>query len=466
MSEKIRPRAFAVWFKDLKRWDVTFFQGVTWSWPPEQIVPLSQVLRRKQVLVSGVEDMTQVPIIRKISFGGVITLTQVDERKGYKGRLFWANAGDLIYSKIRAKQGSLSLVPPDLEAVAVSAEYPVYTIDTDVINPHYLALVLRSRAFLRLLTGLSHGGSTKTRIPPEEFERQEIPLPPLPVQQAIVARWEAAQADIQALRTHFLHTEGVTARLILDSLGIPPQEFRALPKAFAMNWRDLERWSGRATMLHAQQMQLEKGRYPIVLGKQCLEQVKHGCSSGPSPAPTALGVVKISAVTRGNFKPGERKYMYDLPQYRQEFDLRGGDILMCRTNGTLAYVGKSCLVKSDVPNLIFPDKVIRLRVKENILPEYLNEVLGLAAMRAQIEAAARTAVGNHAIGNQDIWNLQIPLPPLDVQREIVRQVQAQRQEMARLQEQAERKAREIKAEVEALILGAKRMEGSPTAGAG
>lgn len=75
--------------------------------------------------------------------------------------------------------------------------------------------------------------------------------------------------------------------------------------------------------------------------------------------------------------------------------------------------------------------------------------------RAYFQSNARTSVGMWKIGAEDIRRFPLPLPPLDTQREIVEQVQAQRQEMAHLREQAERKTRESKADVEAWILGTK-----------
>ena len=92
---------------------------------------------------------------------------------------------------------------------------------------------------------------------------------------------------------------------------------------------------------------------------------------------------------------------------------------MCRTNGTLAYVGMSALVKTDIEGTIFPDKVIRVRPDENkINSEYLWLLLQLPPMRKQIEGAARTAVGNYAIGSKDIKALKIPLPPITEQQKL------------------------------------------------
>ncbi len=142
------------------------------------------------------------------------------------------------------------------------------------------------------------------------------------------------------------------------------------PKAFAVWWKDLFGFSARATFLSVGIGSLSLGKYPIVLGRDCLAEVRHGSSASPSPKPTGLEILRISAVTRGDFAPAEKKFAFDNNRVRAEFDLRKGDVLMCRTNGTLAYVGMSALVREDMANLVFPDKVIRVRAKENITPEF------------------------------------------------------------------------------------------------
>lgn len=447
------PRAFAVSFKDFHRWDFGYFRTVAWRWPSSSLHPLGTILLRKESEVPATLDKQTVPIIGKISFGGKVTLAALDERASYKGRLYWADKGDLIYSKIRVKQGSLAVVPSEFDYLAVSAEYPVYKIDEQRVDSTYLSLVLKSKPFLALLEGLSHGGSTKTRIPPAEFERQLIPLPPLRTQETIVARWRKAQDEIDAARKRVeKHISEIQIRFLSD-LGLKSPTLQQQPRAFAVLWRDLFALSARATFLSGANNSLNLGKYPVVLGRDCLCEVRHGCSASPSPKPTNLEVLKISAVTRGVFNPMEKKFALDNVRARAEFALNKGDVLLCRTNGTLAYVGMSAMVLEDMPNLIFPDKVIRVRVGKKIVPEFLWQVLQSHPLRAQIEAAARTAVGNYAIGTEDIWRLKIPLPPLPVQEKIMEQVAAGRAEIAREREAAEHLAKSIHAEIEALILG-------------
>ncbi len=142
-----------------------------------------------------------------------------------------------------------------------------------------------------------------------------------------------------------------------------------------------------------------------------------------------MHVLKGSAVTRGELNESERKDVLDKAEFRTQFSLTEGDVLMCRTNGTIGYVGMSALVPKSQPNVIFPDKVIRVRVnQERILPAFFWRLAQSPFVRRQIEQAARTTAGNSAIGGKDIWNFQYPLPPLTEQRRIVERLDALRAE--------------------------------------
>jgi hypothetical protein len=182
-------KKFVVQYSKLNCWSVSYFRTIKWNWPAKYIQPLSTAIIR----VQEVSNDPTVPIIEKISFGGLLSVLDNEDNTGYKGRLFLAKAGQMIYSKIRVKQGSLCIIPEDYSIIAVSSEYPVYQIRLEVVTPIFLELLLRSRALKFYLDGLSHGGSTKTRIHPEQFEQLDVPIPPPSVQQAIVDYWVEAQ---------------------------------------------------------------------------------------------------------------------------------------------------------------------------------------------------------------------------------------------------------------------------------
>ncbi|HEY0376405.1 MAG TPA: restriction endonuclease subunit S [Pyrinomonadaceae bacterium] len=457
-----RPRAFAILFKDLRLWSVGSFSIAEWHWPAEYIKPLSSAMKRVQTVVDRKKHSLDTLQLVTLHFDGTMERRSLDGKGQFKGKLYFAHAGDVIYSKIDVRNGAIGIVPDDMPRVAVSSEYPVYKIDSTVAHPQYVKLLFRTDLFRQTINSMISGASGRKRVQPSQIETLNVPLPPLSIQATIVERWIQIQDDIKAAYNRIEKHKTNYAERFLKDLGFSPIPQIERPRAFAAFWKDIFQWSGRATSL-LKYTNFTSGKYPLVSGKECLIDVRHGCSASPSPKPTELEVLKISSVTRGEFVPTAKKYAYDNPRFREEFDLKSGDVLMCRTNGTLGYVGMSALVEKDMEDLIFPDKVIRLRAKENMLSEYLWILLQSGPLRAQIEAAARTAVGNYAIGSEDIWNLKMPLPPFSVQRSIMGRVLESRAEIAREQLAAEQKAREVRAEIEALILGTKSVEDSELA---
>ncbi|OJU89937.1 MAG: hypothetical protein BGO13_12630 [Burkholderiales bacterium 66-5] len=443
-----------MWFHDLSRWDTAVFQQARWLWPDDVLRPLGQVVRRVADEVEADIPKAELPIIGKISFGGDLFLSDEAERAGYKGRLFWARAQQLVYSKIRVKQGSFCVVPAELPAVAVSAEYPVYEIDAQRISPIFLSLLLRSDYMKNVLDGLAHGGGTKTRIHPEQFEALQIPVPSLDVQQAIVNQWKRAQTEVRQAEEQATQREAEAQADFLAALGLTisaqPQSRR---RAVAMSWSAMERWGVESNRLARAGGSVAQVRFPIVEGSDCIASVSHGCSASPSAQPTALEVLKISAVTKGWLDVSEKKFAPDAQRLREAFALRRDDILLCRTNGTLAYVGAAALVQEDMADMIFPDKVIRVRLQQNVLPAYFWQVLKTPFLRAQIESFARTAVGNYAMGGKDVWKLRLPLPPLDIQKSLVHAIAQARDAASRLREDACQERRRARQTLERALLG-------------
>ena len=325
--------------------------------------------------------------------------------------------GDLVFSKIDVRNGAIGLLPAALAPAVVTSEYPVYTPDPEQVEVAFLALLLRTPPFLALLRDAASGTSGRKRVSPADFEAIEVPLPDLPEQRRLVAAYAADRAAAEALDAQAAAAERAAVDAFEAALGLVPPPDLPKRRAFVARWREFERWSVsgvlHAQRLHGMSREGSVGNW-VTVGDYA--DVIHGCSAGPSDVETPLRVLKISAVTRGYLRPDEHKFIADRPEYRRLYDLRAGDVLMWCTNGTLAYVGAPAFVAQDVPNYIFPDKVMRARIHNpDLLPEYLWQLLQLPTIRAQIEAAARTAVGNFAIGGTDVENLEIPLPPAELQ---------------------------------------------------
>jgi len=370
--------------------------------------PLRDVLvqRSEPVRVDGILGDWQAITIK---FSGEVLPRERTEV--FKGAMFAAYPGDLAFSKIDARNGAVGLIPDSIPKAVVTSEYPVFTPNAEKLRADFLHHLLRAEHFRADLQRKASGTSGRKRVTPEGFLSLEIPLPSLVEQDALIAAYTDALHRATQLEQAADAIERAGWQAFETALGVAPPPPLPNRPVFVARFKDVERWSHDGILRGA----IGNGdtKTPTAteaLGNALLE-VRHGCSKGPSKKATSLRVLKISAVTKGRLDLSEHKFIADEPAMREQFALKSGDILMCRTNGTLAYVGMSALVDADIDDMIFPDKVIRVRPNpEKIEPGFLWRLLQVSAVRSQIEAAARTAVGNFAIGGKDIKALKVPLP--------------------------------------------------------
>jgi type I restriction enzyme S subunit len=381
------------------------------------MVPLRQILRERRESIRLADNLDGRQAITVKLTGEILPRNRAT---AFKGSMFAAYPGDLVFSRIDARNGAIGIVPDSIARAVVTTEYPVLIADPTRVRPDFLGLLLRVDHVRAELQRQASGTSGRKRVRLDGFLGIEVPLPGPGDQDALVGSYDDARARAAALEQEAQAVDNAGLRAFEDALGLaapPPLPDRPM---FIARFRDLERWSHDSVSRATYGATVGEPLWPRVPLHEALLEVRHGCSLGPSKTPTGLRVLKISSVTKGFLDRREIKHVADSPAVRDAYALRVGDILMCRTNGTLAYVGMSALVDADVPDTIFPDKVIRVRPDTSILdPTYLWRLLQTFGVRTQIEARARTAVGNYAIGGRDIRCLQVPIPPITEQRRLV-----------------------------------------------
>jgi type I restriction enzyme M protein len=91
---------------------------------------------------------------------------------------------------------------------------------------------------------------------------------------------------------------------------------------------------------------------------------------------------------------------------------------------TEALVGANAYVDKDYPNLFLPDRLWQTVIsREDIDVRYLQSFLATDACRRKISAKCGGTSGSMKnISKSQLLSLQIPLPPLDVQKEIVAEI--------------------------------------------
>jgi type I restriction enzyme S subunit len=144
---------------------------------------------------------------------------------------------------------------------------------------------------------------------------------------------------------------------------------------------------------------------------ELLSGVEAGRSFGGSAAPAGpgeWGIIKVSAMTWGAFRPEENKAVPET-NIDPRFEIRPGDVLVSRAN-TTAYVGASVLVKSTPSRLLLSDKSLRLILREDVDPEWLVFALTAPRVRRQISARATgTKDSMRNISQAGLRSVEVPV---------------------------------------------------------
>lgn len=158
---------------------------------------------------------------------------------------------------------------------------------------------------------------------------------------------------------------------------------------------------------------------------QGIEAGKSFATQGRPAQHGETGVIKVSAMTWGEFRPEENKALPPGTTIEPRWVVRAGDLLLSRAN-TEEYVGACVLVRADHPDLILSDKSLRLVPARGIEPRWLLHALRSRSCRAQIEQLATgTKESMRNISQAKLRTIRLSLPPTDEQRRIAEELDRQ-----------------------------------------
>lgn len=152
----------------------------------------------------------------------------------------------------------------------------------------------------------------------------------------------------------------------------------------------------------------------------CIERIENGksfvCDSearqGEGPA-----ILKLSAVTYGFYRPKENKALLNENQFVEEAAVRVSDLLFTRKN-TPELVGMCAYVYDTPPKLMMPDLLFRLNTTPACNKVFLWKLINHDLFRGRIKAIATgSAKSMSNISKERLLNLEIILPPLEIQEQ-------------------------------------------------
>ena len=304
---------------------------------------------------------------------------------GYKFH-FGFEPGHILFGSRNPHLKKCSMV--DFAGVCSDSTYVVETRDPEVLDQRYLLLEMQSDRFWDWAEE-NKSGSVNYLINYCTLDEYEFDLPPIEKQRELADLLWAANDLKEAYRKAIAATDKMLKA-----------KFREM---FGDTARNTKKWKTPSF-------------------GECLYSIDSGKSFICQPQPrkgTFPAVLKLSAVTYGDYRPEENKAVNDSLQFNPDHEVHAGDLLFTRKN-TIDLVGACAYVRETPPKLMLPDIIFRLNTKSCYDKKFLHALLTHPDQRRRLTSiAGGTNASMVNISKERLMRLTFPMPPLSLQREFV-----------------------------------------------
>ena len=151
--------------------------------------------------------------------------------------------------------------------------------------------------------------------------------------------------------------------------------------------------------------------------KDVVSDVRYG-SSRPAIKDGKYKYLRMNNITYdGELDLSDIKYI-DVPDNElSKCAVRRGDVLFNRTNSK-ELVGKTCVYDQD-EMMVLAGFVIRVRVNDQVLPEFLSAFLNTRYSKQMLLGMCKAAIGQANINAQEMQNIKLYIPPIEFQDRFV-----------------------------------------------
>ncbi|MGL1094760.1 restriction endonuclease subunit S [Vibrio vulnificus] len=295
-------------------------------------------------------------------------------------------AGDLLVT-IAGTIGRVAVVPEAFPEANCNQAVAIIRFDKSKFDIRFLLHWLSSDEAIRQISGKKVTG-TISNLSLSQIKELEIPLPPLDEQKRIAAILDKADAIRQKRKQAIALSDEFLRSVFLEMFGDPVTN----PKGWEVK-------------------EIRKGISKIISGWSAKGDSRP-CEQDE------VGVLKISAVTSGEFKPKENKVVEKntIPQGKKLIFPKKGDLLFSRAN-TRELVAATCIVPKDCDDVFLPDKLWNIELtSDELLPEYFHMLLQDAKFKETLTAQATGSSGSMLnISKQKFETTLAPFAPKDLQ---------------------------------------------------
>ena len=271
----------------------------------------------------------------------------------------------------------------DFEGICSDVSYICRTKDENVLSQRYLPFIFQTDHFWKFVEENKKGG-LPFFLNWSDFERYEFPLPDIDEQNKMADLLWSAQNTKLAYIELLKQTDELVKSQFIELFGRPEDN--------NMGWdmgtiRDIV-----SDVRYGSSRQASSdGKYPYIR----MNNITYG------------GELDLTDLKRINIPDNELA----------KCTVRKGDVLFNRTNSK-ELVGKTCLYDRD-ETMVLAGFVIRVRMNEKATPEFLVQYMNLPYMKELLLSMCKAACGQANINAQELQNIPIYIPPIDIQKRFI-----------------------------------------------
>ena len=418
-------------FSQLNKWYVSCYINPHIIKSKYKLVSLEKLMKPYKKLIKKNDYKGDVPIIEKISFKD----GKIHYRKEFKTgmNLYELKPKQLLVSKINFHQGALSIA--DGIITNCSTHYQPYEVDYSSVLSDYLVFVIRSKKFQQYLSYLRADG-IKNEATYDFIKTLKIPLPTLEKQKEIVDRYNEKIKLAEEQEKEAQNLEQEIDNYFLEKLGIKQiqKNLKCTKNKYLtfINFKNLKRWDALAQNFYIYDL-LKTSQYKLCkLGNVYnfinRSWIKKGLSKNQEYKYVEIGSVDlIKGITE------TKKITINNAPSRATQIIKNGDLIIGTTR---PYLKKFAIVDEKHDNCICSSgfQVIEPSKSYNLLflKEFLSSDIGIEQLKNKMTGALYPA-----ITFEELKNILIPLPSLEIQNEVITTITKTKLQIKNLKETSE-----------------------------
>ncbi len=365
--------------------------------------------------------------------------------------------GDIIFSLVRPYLKNIAIVPQELDGQVASTAYCVIRPEVGVLSRFILYTLLRES----FIASIKTYGNTPPCARDDEFLDMYIPVAPTEEQKHIVEAIEQHLSLLDStitslqkdkIRLKHAHTSVLKAAVEGELTAewrtehpvteTAPELLQRILIERHKKWEEVQlaKMEAKGTKPKDDRWK-ENYKEPLPPDMRNLTALPEGwcwatvdqvtsrseygtsvkCDYGVKGTP----VLRIPNIVAGEVDLSDMKYALRPLSIDQHSSLQPGDLLLCRTNGSLSLIGKAALIRVPLePYHTFASYLLRFRLSESsILPKWVHIFMSSEQGRSFIESNASTTAGQYNISLTLMHTMPFPLPPLSEQQQIIDEVE-------------------------------------------